>query len=372
MLQRLSAIIVGMLVLAACGSASPAAAPSATLIASTEAPIATDAAVAPTAVATSAAPAASTGTPTSAASSNLRKVTLAMSYIPNVQFAPYYIAASKGYYAQAGFDVAFDYNFENDVVQRVAQGSADFAMASGLSVLLARQQELPVKMVATLYQQLPVVFFSKTSANITTVADMKGKTLGIPGRFGANYYGLLALLYANKLQESDITIQEIGFTQVQALQEDKVQITTGYAMNEPVLLRQQGTPVNVIRVADSFSLASDGIITSDTMLQSSPDMVRGFVQATLKGLQDALDDPDQAFTTSLTYIPELKDDATKKLQRQVLQETLPYWQSDKTKTQGLGYTDPEVLKSTHTFLRDSKLLQKDVDIEQAYTNTFLK
>ncbi|NCC37448.1 MAG: myristoyl transferase, partial [Chloroflexia bacterium] len=41
----------------------------------------------------------------------LRRVTLAMSYIPNIQFAPYYVAAAKGYFAEEGLEVVFDYNF---------------------------------------------------------------------------------------------------------------------------------------------------------------------------------------------------------------------------------------------------------------------
>ncbi|MBC8076130.1 MAG: ABC transporter substrate-binding protein, partial [Chloroflexales bacterium] len=120
--------------------------------------------------------------PASSGSQPLRKVTLAMSYIPTVQFAPYYVAQAKGYYAQEGLDVTFDYNFENDVIARTAQGTADFAMASGMSVLLARGQDLPVATVMTLYQQFPVVFFSKSSQNIKTVADMRGKSVGLPGR----------------------------------------------------------------------------------------------------------------------------------------------------------------------------------------------
>ncbi|MBC8077499.1 MAG: ABC transporter substrate-binding protein, partial [Chloroflexales bacterium] len=273
---------------------------------------------------------------------------------------------------QEGLDVTFDYNFENDVIARTAQGTADFAMASGMSVLLARGQDLPVATVMTLYQQFPVVFFSKSSQNIKTVADMRGKSVGLPGRFGASYYGLLAMLYANNIPESDLNIQEIGFTQAQALLADKVQVATGYAMNEPIALREQGEQIDVIRVADSFPLASDGLIVSQKLLESDPGVVRGFVRATLKGLNDAIANPDEAFDISLKQIPEVKDDAQKKFQRAQLQETLPYWQSDITKQQGLGYTSPDVMQQTHTFLRESALLKRDVDVTKAFSNAFLK
>lgn len=315
-----------------------------------------------------------TSEPADAASGALREVVMAMPYIPNVQFAHFYVADAAGYYAEEGLKVAFDYNFETDVVQRAAQGTVSFGAASGDSVLLARAQGLPVVTVATTSQRFPVVFYSKQAANITTPADLKGKTVGIPGRFGASYIGLLALLYANQISESELNIQEIGFAQVAALTEDKVQVASGYGNNEPVQLAQQNIPVNVIRVADSYPLASDGIIASERLVAEQPAVVRGFVRATLRGMQDVIADPDAAFQTSLAYIPELKsaDEATQRLQRAVLGETLPYWQSELTSREGLGFTDAASWQATHTFLRDSGLLKQDVDVAEAFTNDFVR
>lgn len=348
MLRKLLFVLTAAL-LAACGSA-PAAAPAAT-----EAPAA-------------AAPAAP------AAPADLREVVMAMPYIPNVQFAHFYVADKKGYYAEEGLKVSFDYNFETDVVQRAAQGTVSFGAASGDSVLLARAQGLPVVTVATSSQRFPVVFYSKQAAGITSPADLRGKTVGIPGRFGASYIGLLAILYANKIAETDLSIQEIGFAQVPALAEDKVQVASGYGNNEPIQLAQQNIPVNVIRVADSFPLASDGIITSEKLIAEQPDVVRGFVRATMRGMADVIASPDEAFQISLEYVQELKsaDEATQQLQRTVLGETLPYWQSELTAQQGLGFTDEASWTATHTFLRDSGLLKQDVDVAKAFTNQFLK
>jgi NitT/TauT family transport system substrate-binding protein len=299
-------------------------------------------------------------------------VTLAMSYIPNVQFAPYYVAAAKGFYAEAGLEVVFDYNFETDVIQRVGAGNVEFTMSGGTSVFLARQQQIPIVTVATITQQFPGVFISKADQNISTVADMKGKSLGIPGRFGASYYGLLALLYANDMTEADILINEIGFTQVPALLEDKVQIITGYVMNEPVMLREQGEEINVIRVSDSFPLASDGIVVNEDLVKNEPELVRAFVQATLKGLEYTVNNPDEAFEISLRQLPELTDPEAQKLQRSVLGETILSWQSEKTKTEGYGYTDPEVFTATEAFMRETNLLQQEIDVSTTFTNEFIK
>jgi NitT/TauT family transport system substrate-binding protein len=315
---------------------------------------------------------ASSSAPTAASeeSKPLRKVTLAMSFIPNVQFAPYYVAKAKGYFAEAGLDVTFDYNFENDVVQRAATNQVEFATASGTSVLLARQKDIPVKTVMTLYQSFPVVFFGKGEGELTA-AELKGKSLGIPGRFGESYYALLALLYANNLQESDLTVQEIGFTQAQAVLEDKVEVATGYAMNEPVLLRSQGEAVRVLRVADFFPLAANGIVASEDLISNEPEVVRGFVQASLKGLRDTLDNTQEAFDISLKEIPEANLNNTE-LQLEVLKASLPYWYSDLTTANGLGYTDLESWQKTQQFMLDTKLLPGEVKVEDGFTNEFIK
>jgi len=352
MVRRISLVLLAAL-LAACG-ATPAGTGSGT-------------APAATAAQPTAAPAAQ---PTALAG-DLREITLAMPYIPNVQFAYIYMADRLGYYAAEGLKIKYNYDFETDVVQRVAQGSVQFGMASGDSVLLARANGLPVMTVATINQRFPTVFFSKAEANIKTPADLKGKSVGIPGHFGASYIGLLALLYANKMQESDLNVQDIGFAQVAALAEGKVQVASGYGNNEPIQLAQQGIKVNVINVADFYPLASDGVIAGEKLISDQPAVVRGFVRATLKGMQAVIADQKAAFDTSLQFIPEAQW-GDLDLQRKVLQETAPYWQSDATAKNGLGFTDSASWQATYTFLRDSAILKGEVDLSKAFTNDFLK
>lgn len=305
---------------------------------------------------------------------NSRLLTVAMPYVPNVQFAPFYVAAQRGYYTRAGLAVTFDYNYETDVVQRVAQDTVQFGLASADSVLLARAQGLPVITIATNTQTFPIVLFSKTNEHIASPSDLRGKTVGIPGRFGASYIGLLALLSANDLSERDINIHEIGFTQVAALSEGKVQVGVGYATNEPLQLRGAGLQLNVLRVADYVALASDGLITHEKYIQDQPALVQTFVRATMRGMQDVLDDPDAAFTICLDVIPELKTASvvTQQLQRNVLQETLAYWESAGTKERGLGYTTYDSWQKTAAFLRGSRLLLEDVDVNTAFTNQFIR
>lgn len=296
------------------------------------------------------------------------EVTVAFPYIPNVQFAPYYVAMEQGYYADEGMQVAFDYMFEDEAVQLLAQDQAQFGFVNGISVLLARQSGIPLVTVATITQKFPVAFVSTTEESLKSVDDLKGKKIGIPGRFGASYYGLLAVLYEQGLKESDLDLYDIGFTQVQMLTEGKVDVAVGYATNEPVQLRALGERVSVLHVSDVYPLASDGIITTRTFLDSNPDIVQAFVRATLRGLADTLANPDEAFAMCLKHIPEAELGDTE-LQRQVLEESLLYWQGEQP-----GYSDPDVWEKTYQFLVKSGLLVKGdgESLAEAYTNEFVE
>ncbi|MBI4762185.1 MAG: ABC transporter substrate-binding protein [Chloroflexota bacterium] len=295
----------------------------------------------------------------------LTKIRLPMGYIPNIQYAPFYAAIEKGYFKEAGFEIEFDYSFETKGVELVAAGELPFAVVSGEQVLLARAQGLPVTYVTAWYQQYPVSVVAKSEANVLVPQDLKGKKIGLPGLFGANYIGLRALLNAGKLTEADVTLDAIGFNQVEAIAAGQQDIIVGYSANEPIQLRARGIAVTEIRVADYAQLASNGLLTSEKMIAENPEMVRAFVGAFLKGLQYTLDHPDEAFTLSAAYIPNFADlDA--EVQKQVLATSIEQW-----KTERLGYSDPQAWENMQNVLLDMGLLTQPLDLSKAFTNEFI-
>lgn len=306
-----------------------------------------------------------TTTPTSTGSSTatpLKNVSIGLGYIPNIQFSPFYVAQSKGYYKAAGLNVTFHHGFVNDLIGSMVLGHDNFVFATGDEELVARSKNLPVVDVATIYQRYPVSLIVPANSTIHTLADIKGHTIGEPGPFGATHVGLLALLYQAHLSLSDIHVQTIGFTQVAALLAHRVDAVVGYSNNEPLQLRKQGLQVRTFDVSDYQPLVSNGIITTESTLQSQPDVVRGFVQATIRGLKDVIANPAEAVQISQNYVQGM--DTTNAMS--VLQATIPIWQGDGQKP--LGYNDNATWQSMVQFLVSQNIIPPVQDVSQAYTN----
>jgi len=303
-------------------------------------------------------------TDTATATTALEKIRLPMGFIPNVQYAPFYVAKEKGYFVEAGVEVEFDYRTEIDGMALVGAGEIPFSIASGEQVLLARAQDLPVVYVLTWWHDYPVAVSAKKTFGLHSPQDMAGKKIGLPGLYGASYIGLRALLQAGGLKEEDVILDSIGFNQVEALVTDQEQAVVVYANNEPVQFAAQGIEVDTLRVADYVALASNGLVTNESTIQNNPDLIKRLNNAILKGIEDTLANPDEAFEISKKYVEGLDVNAV--IQRQVLEATLEFWRAEQ-----LGVSEPEAWENMQKVLLDMGLLSNPMDLNQAFTNDFV-
>ena len=342
-----------------------------------------------------------------------------LTFIPNVQFAPFYIGIEEGRFAAAGFDISLEHLQEPEVVDLVAAGQASFGIVSGEQVILARAQGRDVVYVYEWFQQYPVGIVTPSAAQVKAVDDLRGRKIGIPGRFGASYSGLTTLLQGAGLSEADIELNEIGFNAPEAFCLGAVDAAVVYVNNEPLQIRHRAragdcggiTDVDVIPVAAQADLVSNGLIVSRQFLDSQPDAVQMMVSGFDAALQTAIHNPAQAYLASLNYVDNLPADAdfvaelqklsarqdlflvagpgpeqiaaSRQAMRQtlaavfdaaaltqfeVLLATIPLWEAER-----LGHTD---LVSWRT-MRDTLLLMNMLDdaeteLEAAFTNRFIQ
>jgi NitT/TauT family transport system substrate-binding protein len=287
-----------------------------------------------------------------------------MGFVANVQFAPWYVAMERGYFAAEGFELELDYSWETDGVRLVGAGELPFAIASGDQVLLARAQGLPVVTAVGWFRRFPVAVVALADSGIHDPADLQGRRVGIPETFGASYIGWRALATPFGLRDEDVQLEVIGYTALANLTEERVDAAVVYANNEPIQLVHAGYDVVLIPVADHATLVSNGLITNEQTLREQPGLVRAFARAFLRGLADTLDDPDAAFEICRGYVEGL--DENEAVQRAVLDATVTYWQG-----QPLGWSDPLAWQETAQVMLEAGLLSSPVEAGEAFTNDYL-
>ncbi len=289
-------------------------------------------------------------------------LTVGLGFIPSVQFAPFYLADQAGYYAEAGVDVEFQNKIDPDLVTLVGQGSIDVGLADGTSVIPAVSQGIPIKYVATIYGQFPSIVFAKASSGIATAADLEGKKLGIPGRFGSSWIMLQALLASANLTPDDLEIVEYpDFGQGAAVAQGAVDAATGFANNEPVQLELTGEEVTVLRVDEITPLPGNGLITGTSTLDSKSDAITGFIAATLRAMEEIADNPEVGLDAAITAVPELG--SARDVQAAILDATIEVWRGPAQEARGFGAIEPSDWEQSIAYLETLGLVPNPVTVD---------
>lgn len=299
-------------------------------------------------------------------------LTIGLTYIPNIQFAPFYVAASKGYYKSAGLDVTLrHHSFTEDEFSAVASGKEDAVFGGGDEMLQARDNNIPLVYIANVYSKYPVTLIVPANSPIHTAADLRGHTIGIPGKYGETYFGLLALLQSAGLSASDVNMQTIGFTQVSALIAGHVDAVMGYINNEAIQFQQANFAVRTLalsEVVQPLPLVSNGLGALESELKNHGADIKALVSATLQGVQYTIAHPMDALNISKQYVPGLSDPKQSASALAVLQATIPLWQANGTQ---MGYNTPATWQDMGTFMQKYGLLSKPANVAQSYSNNYL-
>ena len=263
------------------------------------------------------------------------KLTVGLGYIPNVQFAQFYLADQAGYYRDAGLDVTFQNGRDADLVPLTAQGQVDVAIADGTSVIPAVSHGIGMRYLATIYAKFPNIVFAKASSGIKTAADLKGRKIGTPGNYGSGWIMLQALLDSAGLTTADAKISYYpDYGQLVGVEQGQVDAATGFANNEPLQLARTGSPPVVLTVDSIVPLPGNGLIAGTKTLETKRDAIALFIGATMRAMDEISADPEKGIAAAIKAVPEIATD--REAQRAVLDATIDMWHSPLTDSQGLG------------------------------------
>lgn len=299
--------------------------------------------------------------------SSAQNLRVGLGYLPDVQFAPFYAALTEGLYAAEGLEVEFQHGFVSELYPLLAQGKLDFVVGDAEDVISLRSQDPETRFVyvMALFQRVPNAIFSLEDKNIVSPEDLAGKTLGLPGLFGSSYTSFQAVLRASGLSEADLTVKQIGFTQLEAVVSGRVDAALGFVNNEPLVLAQQGVGVNVIPVGPYSPAPGNGVITTEEVLED-PDLVRRFLSASQKGVALTLREPERAFEDSKRFIATLDEGRYR-----VLEATLPLLVSPYSELNGVGSTNPARWEALLALLEETGRVEANLPASAFFSNAYL-
>jgi NitT/TauT family transport system substrate-binding protein len=365
-------VALSLLVSACAGAATPAQPTSAPPPAATSAPTT---APAMAATAPEAAPTAASAAPTTAAAASgpADKVRLQLKWVPQAQFAGYYVALERGYYKDENLDVTL-LPGGPDIVseQQVANGQAEFGVDWVASFLAFRDRGLPITIVSQVYQSSGLLLVSKKTANIVKPEDLKGKKVGV--WYGGNEFEFLALM--DKLgfnPDRDLTVIKQGFTMDPFLA-GQMDAASAMTYNEYQVVLESGVKaedLNVIRYTDEgVGMLQDNLFTSEEYLQSNRDIVTRFVRASMKGWQDAVTDQKFAVDTIMKYAE--KGSTTVEHQTAMMSEVAKLVVPEGWSKEKIGLMDEARFKTTADIALKFKVITQPADPAKSYTNEIVQ
>ncbi|MEA2661208.1 MAG: NitT/TauT family transport system substrate-binding protein [Chloroflexota bacterium] len=302
------------------------------------------------------------------------KVKMMLDYLPSVGQLGFVEAAALGYYADAGLEVELTPGRGSaPTLQFVGSDQAEFGYADGATLAVQVAAGVPVKMVAGIFQTGSNSIAFLCDRPVAKPADLKGISIGGP----AGAAGWVALGAA--MEKAGLPAD--AFKRVTVATEAKadalfggtlpVVTTTLYDLSINVRLAEKGKKVCQIPISDwGAPMMGQGIITTDKILKSNPDLVSRFVAASLKGWDAAVANPSRGIADMFKLFP---DAYANPAQAEDCWKLVPQMFHTPASTgTKLGWMAPEDWVSTLTILQSGGILQQPLKPEQVYTNQFVQ
>ena len=265
------------------------------------------------------------------------KVTVQLKWVPQAQFAGYYVAQAKGYYKEAGLDVTIKAGGPDiSPVQVIAGNQADVVVNWMPDALAAREAGVPLVNIAQVFDKSGLMLTCKKASGVTTPKDFKGKTLGV--WYGGNEYPFLSWMGKLGLKpDTDIKVLKQGFNVDPLLQNQAACIST-MIYNEYWQVIDAGVKesdlVTFFYEQQGVASLEDGLYVLESKLKDPAFVARmgKFVKASLKGWNEAVKNPAEA--AKIVVAADKSGSSSEKVQLRQMQNIAKLISNANTKTMG--------------------------------------
>jgi len=290
-------------------------------------------------------------------------VSVRLSFTPFAAHIPIYVAKDKGYYSQAGLDVAILAGRGSSfAAMTVGSGKEEFGIADAAAVVTTRAQGVPVVVLANLQQDNGVALFATESSGISAPAQLKDRNVGVFTGSTTTIF-LQALLKKNGLTMDDIMPVTVrSGTDLPLVLSGKIDAEVTVFNNELVAWRIEH-PELKLRHWTMSSLGFDtpgyAIVTSEDLLKQKPQLVKAFKDATIKGIDYSVSNPSEAGGMLAKAVPELKVE----IETAKWQATIPVTRSPVTEKNGLGALDKQKWENLNDLLKTYNVIDTKVNLD---------
>jgi NitT/TauT family transport system substrate-binding protein len=285
-------------------------------------------------------------------------------------FIPFHIAKKRDYFGRNNVAVEFRTGRGGaDVAQQVAVGNADLGGGVGETPIIVRANGLPVRAVAQLGRRSLFQLAVRKDIGVKSIADLRGKKLGVIGYQDTGYYALLALIATAGLKRADLEIQAVGSSGVTQLMLAKSLDGIMAVPEWADTIESGGVPLDYFEIDKGFPAMAQAILGSDKIIKERPAVVGGFVKAVLHAITDCIADPAAAARDFVAAVPQWagkEADIERVLRRYV---TNVYSGGDTSLP--LGSFDPARIKTVQDFYVENQIVRNAVPVAELYTNEFV-
>ena len=296
------------------------------------------------------------------------KVTFGTDWLAEAEHGGFYQAVAAGLYRKHGLDVTIRMGGpQNNPPQQIAAGVVDFQLSSGsFAALSMAQQDIPVVAVAAFFQKDPQVLISHAGAGSDTLAAMKGKPIMISTASRTGYW----LFLKAKFGFTDDQVRPYTFSLAPYLQ-DKTAIQQGFVSSEPFQIEKATgqKPVVNLLADNGYASYSNVILTQSKTVRDKPELVRAFIEASIEGWRDYMNDPALGNALIRKDNPDMTQDVLDAAIKTMREYGIV--DSGDSKTLGLGAMTDARWKSMFDTMAAAGLYKADLDYRRAFTLAFV-